>query len=92
MLCAAPRDTFHAAGTPTQEALVIDAMVEIREVYTDSLCREMIDAGMNSVTVTLCDPKSVEAEAYAWAIDGILEYDHLIYDVISRLIAILPLL
>ena len=67
-----------AAGTPTQEALIIDAMGEIREVYTDSLCREMIDAGMNSVTVTLCDPKSVEAEAYAWAIDGILEYDRLI--------------
>jgi phage terminase large subunit-like protein len=42
-----------AAGTPTQEALVIDAMGEIREVYTDSLCREMIDAGMNSVTVTM---------------------------------------
>ena len=58
-----------AAGTPTQEALIIDAMGEIREVYTDPLCREMIDAGMNSVTVTLCDPKSVEAEAYAWAID-----------------------
>ena len=67
-----------AAGTPTQDALIIDAMGEIREVYTDSLCREMIDAGMNSVTVTLCDPKSVEAEAYAWAIDGILEYDRLI--------------
>jgi len=67
-----------AAGTPTQEALIIDAMGEIREVYTDSLCREMIDAGMNSVTVTLCDPKSFEAEAYEWAIDGILEYDRLI--------------
>jgi membrane dipeptidase len=67
-----------AAGTPTQEALIIDAMGEIREVYTDSLCREMIDAGMNSVTVTLCDPKSFEAEAYEWAIDGVLEYDRLI--------------
>jgi len=67
-----------AAGTPTQEALIIDAMGEIREVYTDDLCREMIDTGMNSVTVTLCDPKSVEAEAYDWAIDGVLEYDRLI--------------
>ncbi len=67
-----------AAGTPTQDALIMDAMGEIREVYTDSLCREMIDAGMNSVTVTLCDPKSFEAEAYAWAIDGVLEYDRLI--------------
>lgn len=67
-----------AAGTATQDALIIDAMGEIREVYTDSLCREMIDSGINSVTVTLCDPKSVEAEAYEWAIDGILEYDRLI--------------
>ena len=67
-----------AAGTPTQDALIMDAMGEIREVYTDSLCREMIDAGMNSVTVTLCDPKSFEAEAYAWAIAGVLEYDRLI--------------
>ena len=67
-----------AAGTPTQDALIIDAMGEIREVYTDSLCREMIDSGLNSVTVTLCDPKSYEAEAYQWGMDGILEYDRLI--------------
>ena len=67
-----------AADTPTQRALVIDAMGEIREVYTDSLCREMIESGINSVTVTLCDPKSFEAEAYAWAIDGVLQYDDLI--------------
>lgn len=67
-----------AAGSPTRDALVIDAMGEIREVYTDELCREMIDSGINSVTVTLCDPKSFEAEAYAWAIDGVLEYDRLV--------------
>lgn len=66
------------AATPTQEALVIDAMGEIREVYTDELVREMIDAGMNSVTVTLCDPKSFEQQAYDWAMDGVLEYDRLI--------------
>ena len=75
---SAPALNTLAAGTHMQEALIIDAMGEIREVYTDSLCREMIDAGMNSVTVTLCDPKSFEAQAYAWAIDGILEYDRLI--------------
>lgn len=67
-----------AAGTPTQDALVIDAMGEIRAVYTDSLVREMIDSGINSVTVTLCDPKSFEAEAYEWGISGVLEYDRLI--------------
>jgi membrane dipeptidase len=67
-----------AAQSPTQRALVIDAMGEIREVYTDSLVREMIDSGLNSVTVTLCDPKSFEADAYQRAMDGVLEYDRLI--------------
>ncbi len=66
------------AQSPTQRALVIDAMGEIREVYTDALVREMIDSGLNSVTVTLCDPKSFEAEAYQWAMDGVLEYNRLI--------------
>jgi membrane dipeptidase len=66
------------AATPTQDALVIDAMGEIREVYTDELCREMIDSGINSVTVTLCDPKSYEAVAYDWGMAGVLEYDRLI--------------
>jgi membrane dipeptidase len=65
--------TTLAANSPTQDALIIDAMGEIREVYTDSLCREMIDNGLNAITVTLCDPKSVEAEAYEWAIAGVLE-------------------
>jgi len=66
------------AATPTQDALVIDAMGEVREVYTDELCREMIDSGLNSITVTLCDPKSYEAVAYRWAMDGVLAYDRLI--------------
>jgi len=47
-------------------------------VYTDELCLEMIESGINSVTVTLCDPKSYEAEAYELAIDGVLEYNRLI--------------
>ncbi|MDH4072242.1 MAG: dipeptidase [Gammaproteobacteria bacterium] len=68
------------AASPTQTALVIDAMGEVREVYTDELCREMIDSGINSITVTLCDPKSYEQQAYEWAIDGVLEYDRLISD------------
>lgn len=66
------------ASSPTRDALVIDAMGEVREVYTDELCREMIDSGLNSITVTLCDPKSYEAEAYQMAVDGVLEYDRLI--------------
>jgi membrane dipeptidase len=69
-----------ATQSPTQRALVLDAMGEIREVYTDDLVREMIESGLNSVTVTLCDPKSYEAEAYEWAIAGVREYDQLIAD------------
>lgn len=75
-VAAATQPAF--AQTPTQRALVLDAMGEIREVYTDELVREMLDAGMNSVTVTLCDPKSFEREAYDWGIAGVLEYDELI--------------
>jgi membrane dipeptidase len=75
-LGAAPLTAF--AATATQSALVIDAMGEIREIYTDELCREMIDSGLNAVTVTLCDPKSYEEEAYDRAMAGVLEYDRLI--------------
>ncbi len=67
-----------AADGSTRDVLVFDAMGEVREVYTDELCREMIDSGLNAITVTLCDPKSYEAEAYQMAIDGVLEYDRLI--------------
>jgi len=73
---ATPLSAF--AATPTQAALVIDAMGEVREAYTDELCREMIDSGLNSITVTLCDPKSYESQAYEWAMNGVLEYDRLI--------------
>ncbi len=67
-----------SAQSPTQKTLVLDAMGEVRDSYTDDLVREMIDAGMNSITVTLCDPKSFEQQAYDWAMDGVLEYDRLI--------------
>ncbi|MED5462656.1 MAG: membrane dipeptidase [Pseudomonadota bacterium] len=66
------------AASRTQSALVIDAMGEVREAYTDELCREMIESGINSITVTLCDPKSYEAQAYDWAMTGVLEYNRLI--------------
>jgi len=67
-----------AAVSPTQDILIIDAMGEIREVYTDELCREMIASGINAITVTLSDPKSYEAQAYDWGMAGVLEYDRLI--------------
>ena len=78
VLAAGVAGNSAVAATPTQKALVLDAMGEIRDTYTDDLVREMLDAGMNSVTVTLCDPKSFEQQAYDWAIDGVLHYDRLI--------------
>ncbi len=42
------------------------------------ITRREFNAAMNSVTVTLCDPKSFEQQAYEWAVDGVLHYDRLI--------------
>lgn len=78
VIAAAAGGSAIAAQSPTQKAMVLDAMGEIRGVYTDDLIREMLDAGMNSVTVTLCDPKSFERQAYDWGMDGVLDYDRLI--------------
>ena len=61
--------------TPTQNALIFDAMAEIRVTHEMSLIKEVIDSGTNAVTVTLCDPKHQEQEAYEVAMDGLLEYD-----------------
>lgn len=79
--------TLAAAGTkamaaesvsPTQSALVFDAMGEIREVYTDGLVEEIIDSGLNAIAVTLCDPKTYEQQAYDVTVEGIALYDRLV--------------
>ena len=64
--------------TPTQKSLVFDAMGEIRDVYPRKLVKEILDSGLNAITVTLCDPKTFEHEAFEAAKDGILHYDRLI--------------
>jgi len=48
-------DTF---AMQPKDVIVIDAMGEIREVYSDSLKAEMIDSVLDAITVTLGDPKS----------------------------------
>ena len=53
-------------------------MGELRPEYDASLLMEMLASGMDSITVTLCDPKFDGAEALQVAIDGLLEYDRLI--------------
>ena len=61
--------------SPTQKALIMDAMGEIRLTHKRSLIKEVIDSGTNSVTVTLCDPKLQEQEAYELAMAELLAYD-----------------
>ncbi|MEQ9569971.1 MAG: membrane dipeptidase, partial [Longimicrobiales bacterium] len=56
-------------------ALIWDAMGELRTIYEPSLVRQMLASGMDAITVTLCDPKPVGAEALEVAIDGLVEYD-----------------
>ena len=63
-----------AASSP-QSSMVFDAMGEIRNVYSPELLQEIIDSGLNGITVTLCDPKSFQRQALDWAMAGIREYD-----------------
>ena len=56
-------------------ALIMDAMGELRPIYEPPIIREMLASGMDSITVTLCDPKAQGAEALELAVDGLMEYD-----------------
>jgi membrane dipeptidase len=56
-------------------ALIMDAMGELRPIYEPPLVREMLASGIDSITVTLCDPKAEGAEVLELAVDGLLEYD-----------------
>jgi len=60
---------------PGQKPMIIDAMGELRDIYGPELIKEMIASGMNSITITLCDPKTFENEAYETAMAGIKQYD-----------------
>lgn len=67
-----------AIGPPSAanpDALIMDAMGELRPIYEPALVRQMLDSGMDAITVTLCDPKAEGAEALELAIDGLMEYD-----------------
>ena len=63
----------NTAGNP--RALIMDAMGELRPIYDPSLVKQMLASGTDAITVTLCDPKAVGAEALDLAVDGLLEYD-----------------
>lgn len=57
------------------KALIMDAMGELRTVYGPELVGEMLASGMDTITITLCDPKPVGPEALELAVDSLLEYD-----------------
>lgn len=59
----------------TRDALVWDAMGELRFEYEEAIVRGMLASGMDAITVTLCDPKPEGAEALALAVDSLLEHD-----------------
>ena len=61
-----------------RNALVFDAMGELRDSYTDELIQEMLDAGMRAIAITLCDPKVQGQAAYDHTIQGILAYNQLL--------------
>lgn len=58
-----------------RDALVWDAMGELREEYEPALIREMLASGMDAITITLCDPKPEGAEGLELAVDSLLQHD-----------------
>ena len=68
---AAPADT----AAPRPDILVMDAMGELRMDYEEALIRDMLGSGLDSITITLCDPKPVGAEALELAVDSLLQHD-----------------
>lgn len=67
--------TLATASPRDPRALIMDAMGELRPIYEPPLVHEMLASGIDAITVTLCDPKPVGAEALEAAVDGLMEYD-----------------
>jgi membrane dipeptidase len=57
------------------DALIWDAMGELREEYDAALIGDMLGSGMDAITITLCDPKPEGAEALELAVDSLLQHD-----------------
>jgi len=74
-VATAAATTTRPTAAPNPDALIMDAMGELRPIYEPPLVREMLASGTDSITVTLCDPKAEGAEALELAVDGLLEYD-----------------
>ena len=64
-----------SSASARADRLVMDAMGELRPEYEPGLIRDMLASGMDSITVTLCDPKPEGAEALELALDSLLQHD-----------------
>jgi len=62
------------AASP-KRPLTFDAMGEVRPEYDAALVRAMRDSGLDAITITLCDPKTYEEDAYRTAIAAVREHD-----------------
>ncbi|WP_186401977.1 dipeptidase [Sphingopyxis sp. P1IMeth2] len=55
--------------------LTFDAMGEVRFDYDAALIEQMRASGLDAITITLCDPKVYEGQAYEEAVQAVLDHD-----------------
>ena len=63
------------AARATARPLTFDAMGEVRFEYDAALIGQMRASGLDAITVTLCDPKTYEGQAYDEAVQAVLDHD-----------------
>ena len=64
-----------AAARATARPLTFDAMGEVRFEYDAALIGQMRASGLDAITITLCDPKVYEGQAYEEAVQAVLDHD-----------------
>lgn len=64
-----------AWSQPGRPSLVIDAMGEIRTIYTPQLIKEILASGTRAIAITLSDPKVIGHEGYELTLDEIKSHD-----------------
>lgn len=64
-----------AAARTAARPLTFDAMGEVRFEYDAALIGQMRASGLDAITVTLCDPKAYEGQAYDEAVQAVLDHD-----------------
>jgi membrane dipeptidase len=64
-----------AAARRAARPLTFDAMGEVRFEYDAALIGQMRASGLDAITITLCDPKVYEGQAYEEAVQAVLDHD-----------------